>query len=452
MFTYHTHRSPFPKTFNSPASLSALLALVTCLLTLPALSAPVSLRAYPVITRITAPSGHAISSFDFAPANSVVFMTGDPFYDLGLTLWRHDGSSAVSLFTDPGVFAGSRVVFHNGRIYFNDGGDYSRWTYDYFLLNPDNTVTQVLDSTVSISLWGGETGPDNALYASGAEGFGPSRIYRIIPDPSGLFSDITMLEEIGDASGPLAFTPAGGLYCVPGYYYAGPPVPVYGYTAQEVAAALADPTGAPLTPSGHVWAELPAPYTGASGAVTDSYGRLYVSANAWGEPGRILMYTPQDPMPVAVAENPGGRIETLRIDNGKLVFNTADGIYETPIPLIVTTTGGTVEATAGDPLTLSVQTDGGAGTFHYQWFRVTGEKTSVPVGDNLPYYTFTPGPGDDGTRYYCEVSDAGFTVVSPEFVLRVSLPTPVGKNAFLVLLILLPTAAIWFRKIRLVRH
>jgi len=125
-------------------------------------------------------------------------------------------------------------------------------------------------------------------------------------------------------------------------------------------------------------------------------------------------------------------VETTRIISGNLVFNTADGIYEMPLPLAITTTGGTVAATAGDPITLSVQIAGGAGTINYQWYRITGQKALVPVGDNLPYYTFTPSVSDDGARFYCEVSDAGFTVDSPEFVLQVNQPTPATRTTALL--------------------
>jgi len=411
----------------------ALGGALTLVVALPVQAAPQSLCAYPITTRVTAPSGHAIASFD-QTGSTLYFMTGDPFYNLGLTVWQYDGFSTTAVFNNPAVFAGSRLIVMGGRVYFNDGGDYSRWTYDYFRLNPDNSVTQVLDSTTSVSLWGAETGPDQALYASGAEGFGPARIYRTVIDETGQFGPFTMLGEIGDASGPLAFQPNGGLYYIPGYFYAGPPVPVYAFTAAEVTAAIADPSGSPLVPADHVWANLPVPFTGASGAVVDAFGRLYVSANAWGEPGRLLMYLPQGGSPVPIAEEPAGRVETIRIDQDKLIFNTAGGIHEIPLPIAITTTGATVAATAGDPVTLSIQTVGGAGTISYQWYRITDQKATVPVGSNLPYYTFTPSVSDNGARFYCEVSDVGFTVDSPEFVLQVSQPTPAGGPVLILLL------------------
>ncbi|HOJ69210.1 MAG TPA: hypothetical protein PK379_01600 [Candidatus Hydrogenedentes bacterium] len=427
-YLIHPNSHPcFIRSIARPAMLAAMVVLVT----LPVMAVPLSPRAYPITPRVSAPSGHAIASFDLG-ANGIYFMTGDPFYNPGLTLWVHDGSSSTAVYNNPAVFAGSRVAILNGKVYFNDGGDFSRWTYDYFLLNPDYTVTRVVDSTASVSLWGAETGPDNALYASGAEGFGPSRIYRTIPDQAGQFGPFAVLGEMGDASGPLAFAPGGGLYYVPGYFYAGPPVPVYAFSSTEVSAAIADPVTSPLVPGGHAWAQLPTPYTGASGAVVDAFGRLYVSANAWGEPGQLLMYSPQGGAPMVIAEEPAGRVETTRIISGNLVFNTADGIYEMPLPLAITTTGGTVAATAGDPITLSVQIAGGAGTINYQWYRITGQKALVPVGDNLPYYTFTPSVSDDGARFYCEVSDAGFTVDSPEFVLQVNQPTPATRTTALL--------------------
>lgn len=424
--------------------LSGILALMAAL---PALAAPQSLCGYPIATRLTAPSGHAITSFDSA-GSTLYFMTGDPFYNPGLTVWQYDGATAAAVFSNPGVFAGSKLTVINGIVYFNDGGDFVRWTYDYFRLNPDLSVTQVLDSTTSVSLWEAEAGPDGALYASGADGFGPSRIYRTLIDGIGGFGPFAMLGEVGDASGPLAFRPDGGMCYVPGYYYAGPPVPIYAFTAAEVTAAIADPSGSLLDPAGHDWGTLPAPFTGASGAVTDAYGRLYVTANAWGEPGRLLMYQPQGGAPVSIAEEPAGRMETIRIESGKVVFNTADGIHEMPLPLAVTNTGGSVEATAGDPVTLSVQTDGGAGPFTYQWYRVADQKAAVPVGDNLPYFTFTPAITDDGSRFYCEVSDTGFTVNSPEFILQVSQPTPAGGTALILMLFLLGGVAALLRTSR----
>ncbi|HPO31441.1 MAG TPA: hypothetical protein PKX28_09365, partial [Candidatus Hydrogenedentes bacterium] len=124
-YLIHPNSHPcFIRSIARPAMLAAMVVLVT----LPVMAVPLSPRAYPITPRVSAPSGHAIASFDLG-ANGIYFMTGDPFYNPGLTLWVHDGSSSTAVYNNPAVFAGSRVAILNGKVYFNDGGDFSRWTY-----------------------------------------------------------------------------------------------------------------------------------------------------------------------------------------------------------------------------------------------------------------------------------------------------------------------------------
>ena len=226
------------------------------------------------------------------------------------------------------------------------------------------------------------------------------------------------------------------MYYAHGYVYSGQ-AKIFRWSADEVAAAIANPVLAPLSPTGHEWATLPAAFTGAAGLAVDPSGNVYVTANAWGLPGELLLYRPGTSLPLSLARY-SGRLETLRMHDGTVHVNCATGIYALPQALSVALAGPAgVDAVSGKPLTLSVQTAGGQGPFTYEWFVSGSGKTDLSLGNNAPSLTIAPARDDTGTQYYCSVTDSGMTVSSPRYTLTIVATTPAVSHAALLLVALL---------------
>ncbi len=426
-----------------------LLCVFSCL---PVFALPVqSETGYPVTELLPAPDGESLVSFDWDASGGLYLMTGDPFWGLLLKVYRDSGAGRTVLFNSDQVFPGSRATVIGPYLYFNDGGDYFRWDADYYCapLAGGEPFLAYTVSGGSPSLWGVDTRDGTQFFAAGAEGYGPSAIYHMSLSGSGVLDSLVRIGVVGESSGPIAFDAAGGLYYAHGYA-ASIPATIYRWTAEEVAAAIANPMLAPLTPDGHEFATLPAHFTGAAGMVVDAAGNVLVTANVWGEPAGLLLYRVGED-----GENTGmttlashaSRLETLRVHDGKVCVNSAEGIYSLPMPLTVKRNGPAApQAVVGEPVTLAVRALGGAGTVNYRWHKVTADKADTVVGGNSPLLTITPKHGDNGAVYYCALSDSGLSgVESPRFTLTVRPAVPVSAPWALLAMALLLMLAARFR-------
>ena len=330
------------------------------------------------------------------------------------------------------MFPGSKITAVGTLVFFNDGGDYSRYTYNYFAYNvaQGGTPGVSYDSSVQpLSLWGIDTRDGSQFFASGAAGFGPSSIYHMPTPADGMLNDLVSLGEIGESSGPMAFDTAGNLFYAHGYVSSGQ-AKIYRWTAAELAAAIGNPVLAPLTPVNHEWATIPATFTGTDSMIVDAAGNVYVTVNNWGVPGELLLYRPtaagSTPVPTALARY-SDRMDTLRLRDGKVYMSCSAGIYQMPVPLSVSLAGeAQVHAVAGRKLSLTVNVTGGEGDFSYQWFKTDGGTADTEIGNDSPTLAITPARDDQGKSYYCEVTDAGMTVTSPPCTLEVVQPRACG--------------------------
>ena len=390
----------------------------------------------------TAPAGESVVSFDFDSSGDLYTLTGDPGWALGLTVYRGVGAGRTVLYDSDAALPGSRVTVIGPWLYFNDGGDGgTRWDSNYYVLPLSGGAPILAYTTVegTPSLWGADTRNGAQFFASGATGYGPSEIFHMPLSGTGALDNLVSIGQPGDASGPLAFDADGNLFYAPGYAYSGQPN-VFRWTAAEVAAALSDPAGAPLLPAGHVWGEIPAPFTGAAGMAVDAAGSVYVTANIWGEPGELLVFRADadggSQPPVALGRHAAARLETLRLRGGRVYVNCAEGVYSIPEVLTVRADGPLERsAVVGEPVSFSVTTSGGSGDTAYEWHRVTAGKADTLVGTDAPVLTVTPQWGDDGAQFYCLVSDAGTTgLASPAFTLDVTPMLPVAEGLGLAIL------------------
>lgn len=280
--------------------------------------------------------GESITSFDWGADGALYYATGQSDYSPGLTVYRHAGGTSTPIYHDPAVFAGTRVTAIGGGIYFNDGGDMSRWTYDYFRYD-----TQAGGSPEALDLggdyWGLATRDGADLWAAGGWS---SAIYRTALDSAGLplTTPLESLGVIGGSSGPICFDSAGNLYYAQGY--AATPA-VYRFSAAEVEAAIAGDTL--LDPAGQVWTTIDGGFAGVSGMAVGPDGDLYLTATSWTIPGELRRYAvgPDGSAGGYDVLATGAGMGTVRVHDGGVYYNDAAGVAAVPEPatLMVTAVG-----------------------------------------------------------------------------------------------------------------
>lgn len=391
------------------------------------------LLSFPVTTE------EALVSFDWDPSGVLHYTVGNPNWGTGTSVYKAGEGAHALVYTDPGVWAGSRVGTIGAFMYFNDGGDFTRSDFNYYRYDPtmSGSVSPWLEAPFEASLWGLQTRHEGEFFASGsAATWGPGALFYGQLDEEGEFLSRPLLQfgEVGDSPGPLCFDGQGRLYYVPGYSYEGA-VGIYRWTAEEVTAAMADPLGSALSPDNHVWNTLPAPYDGATGLACDSFGNVYVSATAWGAPSQLLLFNGPSSAGIVVAEYEG-RLETVRYRDNSVAVSCAPGVFSVPLLQFISgTESAVVTGKADEPVIFSVDVAGGIGELHYQWFEESANKGLVPVGTDTSFYSFTVKESDQGKRFYCEVSDASCTLQSGLFTLSVEKSVPAVSGVGLVLLV-----------------
>ena len=383
----------------------------------------------------------ALVSYDWDAAGDLHYSVGDPNYGLKLEVYKQTDSGPVPVFQSSGVWAGSQLGCIGGKIYFNDGGDFLRSDFNYFMYDADGPgpVESMLAAPYGASLWGLTARTANEFFASGSDAtWGPAAIFHSPITASGLpeSSPPVNLGEIGESPGPITFDRDGNLFYVPGYAMSGTAT-VYRWSGEEVNGAIANPTVSRLQPDGHQWATLPAPFSGATGIGTDTSGNVYVTATAWGAPSQLIVFSDRYPEPVVAAEY-NGRLETVRYRDDAVYFSCADGIFRLPMLAVESSLESTaVTVTPGETALFSVAATGGVGEKGYQWYRRFGSAPPEPVGTGLPHYSMTAWMDHSGTVYYCVVTDAVSSVESPHFTLTVQEPVPAGTPLMLLSLSML---------------
>ncbi len=269
--------------------------------------------------------GESLVAFDWDNDSNLYYSTGDPSWGLGFAVYRYDGSAVSLLHSNKSAFAGSRVTAIGENVYFNDGGTYERWTCDYYKCDLA-TALEPVNLEVASDISGLATRDGTDFWAAG--GWSASICYSTLDGNGNLVSNpLVNLGAIGSASGPIAFDAEDNLFYAEGYVGEGNPS-VYRWTAAEVAAAIADPDGSPLSPAGHVWATLSAG-SGVSGMAVDDDGNLIVTATSFTEPSELqrLFATDGEHSGYEVLARSDERLETVRIRNARIYTSCSDGVF-----------------------------------------------------------------------------------------------------------------------------
>ncbi|MCK5860839.1 MAG: hypothetical protein KAH38_00040 [Candidatus Hydrogenedentes bacterium] len=404
-------------------SLLLLLAAPVCI------AQPVGLSGASITTHFNFPvaADAALVGFDWDASGTLHYTVGDPNWGFKNEVYKSASPTDIQVHQAADVFVGSRLTCIGDYMYFNDGGDYMRAAFNYFLYTAATADTPIslLTYPYGANLWGLATRNAGGFFASGSEAdWGPAALFYNTLDASGTFAGtLSKFADLGESPGPLTFDSAGSLYYVPGYVAAGA-TNIYRWNAADVAAALADPATASLTASGNEWVILPSPYNGATGIAVDGADNIYVSATAFGEPSQLLFYNAASLTMSPVVEYTG-RLETVRPRGTSIYFSAADGVFELPLPQVIITTEDTeIHVQPMETALFSVEVIGGIGTISYQWYRVTEDKALVPVGSNVPVYSMIALPADSGAEFYCAATDDTGTVESLHFILVLDPPVP----------------------------
>ncbi|MCA1810261.1 MAG: hypothetical protein LC725_12580, partial [Lentisphaerae bacterium] len=272
--------------------------------------------------------GENLSSFDWDAAGALYYTAGRADWNPGFKVYRHDENGLTNFFSDEEAFAG-QVLRIGSRMYFNDGGTMDRWTADFYSYDPSSEDAPG-NLGIQSDVWSVATRDGSDFWAAG--GMDAEIFHSDLDEQGALVSNpLVNLGAIGASSGPLAFDADGNLYYAHGYNEYGPLM--YHWSAAAVAAAMADPAGAPLNPTGAVFTALSVG-DGASGLALDDEGYPLVTLTSFIAPSELQRLFVQDGRCVGyeVLARADQRLNTVRMRDGAIHVNSGAGIYTvTPI-------------------------------------------------------------------------------------------------------------------------
>lgn len=281
------------------------------------------------------PPGEApgrLASFDYGSDGHLYYSTSDASF-ANASFWRWDGAAATRLYHAPGNFGGASVVAVGDRIYFND----SDFTATYIRSHVVGSAgTAVVSTANNYGLHRGATaGPARLWMTAAAAPTYATEIFQAATDAAGdLASGFVRVAVPGGASGPMAFDAAGNLFYAVGFFA----TEFHAWSAAQVAAALADPVGAVLTPANAVLTrDFGADFPGAGGATGmafDADGALLLSLTRFTDPSVVARYSLSG---LAVTGSTAiatatGRLGDIRLVEGVLHVAAGDGIYALGVP------------------------------------------------------------------------------------------------------------------------
>jgi hypothetical protein len=241
-----------------------------------------------VSTYYTHSSADSVVSFDRDSSGKLYYLTTTAATFNNTNFWSTTGGSPTNLYSAPSNFPGASVVASGNYVYFGDGNS-SSFIRGYGPLT--GTPTTLLFSSTSTRNYYGLYAHSGSMFITGAVGFGTNEIFY---SPLGADGDLTnepaiSLGVTSGSSGPLAFDSAGSLYYAPGFG----DLSIYRWSAVELAAAIANPAGSPLSVTNHKWADYSTRSTdvdGASAMDFDAGGNLVVNLTRFGAPSFLVKF------------------------------------------------------------------------------------------------------------------------------------------------------------------
>jgi len=234
-------------------------------------------------TFLTHGNSDTVQSFDWDSSGNLYYSTTTGSFNFGGLYKNSSGNQVVSGSSD---FASTSVVAIGDHVYYNTSDFSNQKIYSYGPLSGSPSASLV-STTANYGLYT----HNGELFITGSVGFGTNHIYHSTLDGSGnLVSDpATDLGVTSGGSGPLAFDGSGNLYYAPGFSDPS----IYKFSASEVAAAISDPTGSPLSVTGNLWLDYSSIYSAYSGGTSmafDADGNLLLTLTNFVDPSLLVKF------------------------------------------------------------------------------------------------------------------------------------------------------------------
>ncbi len=305
----------------------ALLLAALAITLSPLHAQPVASTGYSLTSVYTDPNSNSINAFAYTPTGTLYYETSSGG---GFALYQGGNPTAITSAT--GSYPGSGMVYSGGYLFLNDGNN-NIYAYNTaggsFSSTPIANIPNYSMAVNSGKLYLNGFGSTNQIAVSGISG-------------GTLTSSGTTIETDGNYPGALAFDANGNLY----YASGGATTPdsttfvIYKWTAGEVANALSNPTGDPLTLSGsNAWFDysltynLTGTYAGATGLAVDGNQLVFTLSN-FGNPSTLIGVdinsdgSAGSSDTLATDTGASGFLSQVQVNNGVLYVSDGDQIFE----------------------------------------------------------------------------------------------------------------------------
>lgn len=278
---------------------------------------------YSASSYYTDTSGDSLISYDWGADGNFYTMSSSGYP--GISVYQHTSTGTNNIYSSTSNFAGASLVAVGDYIYFNDS-DYSNnqniWKYE----TSSGTSATLASTTYNYALYSN----NGTLFITGAEGWGTNHIYYSTIETNGdLTSDPALdLGETFGSSGPLSFDSEGNLYYAPGYN----DLSIYRWTADEVAAAISDPSNNPLPTDSALWYSYSddfAGFSGATGMIVDENGDIILSLTNFSGPSELVKFTTDEEDAFAEYETiltSDDRLGDLRLNGDDIYFASGNEV------------------------------------------------------------------------------------------------------------------------------
>jgi hypothetical protein len=283
--------------------------------------------AYQFTPFLTHTNSDNLVSYDWAANGSVYYQTATSSFNFG-GLYQYSGGTPTQVVAGSSDFSGASVVSIGNYVYYNTADFNNTNIYKYGPVGGSPSAA-LASTTVNFGLYphGGN------LFITGAPGFGTNHIYYTGIGANGALANSPAIDLGADSggSGPLAFDPQGDLFYAPGFG----DLSIYRWSAADVAAAMADPIGHPLSAAGHLWLNYSGLYGNESGGTSmliDSSGHILLTLTSFTSPSVLARFG------IAGDGSYNGTSSTLLEDtstlgelrehDGSLFFSSGNQIFE----------------------------------------------------------------------------------------------------------------------------
>lgn len=250
---------------------------------------------YTATSYYTHSTSDSIVSFDWDTSGNLYYAASDAGSSFK-GFYRSSGGTTTTLAAGNSDWAGASVVTQGAYVYYNTSDFTNQKIYQYGPLGGTATVS-LTSTAANYGLF--RSNSYSGLFLTGAVGWGNNHLYYATLNATGGIASVTDLVETVGASGPMAFDGAGNLYYTTGYSYDGT-LGIYRWSAEQLAAAIADPTNAALSLTGALWLDYTSLYnaegifSGGTSMAFNASGDLLLTLTSFSAPSALVQFGVSD--------------------------------------------------------------------------------------------------------------------------------------------------------------